>query len=114
MGIRKAFSVNWEQAVMRFALLDGVEILPEQRTILRTTSVYGYPVAEFCMLYGDSDYPKLISTRFTPDVMLISAYIHVLEQRKRLKEAGIISKVVFQKGLLQCIYIKEDFAKSLQ
>lgn len=111
MGIRDAFKLTWEQAVLRMALLDGIEILPEQRTIIRATDVAGYPLAEFCMLFGEYDTPQLISTRFSPDAMLVPAWLHVWEQRKRLKAEGIISRVIPQKGLLQCTYMKEDFAR---
>ena len=113
MGIRDAFKLTWEEAVLRVALLDGVEILPEQRTIIRTSSIASYPLAEFCMLFGESDTPQLITTRFSPDAMLLSAWIHVLKQRKRLRADGIISKIIPQKGLLQCTYVKEDFMQQL-
>lgn len=114
MGIRDAFKMTWEQAVLRGATMEDVEIFPEQRTILRSVKIGQYPIAEYCVMYGDSEYPNLISTRFMPDVMLIPAYIHVLEQRKRLKEEGITSRVVYQRGLLQCVYVKEAYLRSLQ
>lgn len=112
MGIRDAFKLTWEQAVLKVAMLDGIEIFPEQRTILRSCNIGKYPIAEFCMLFGDSETPQLISTRFAPDAMLVPAWLHVLEQRKRLRDDGIISKVIPQKGLLQCTYVKEDYARS--
>lgn len=111
MDIRDAFKLTWEQAVLKVALLDNVEIFPEQRTIIRTTKISGYPVAEFCMLFGEYETPQIISTRFEPDAMLVSAWLHVLSQRKRLSEDGITSKVIPQRGLLQCTYMKRDFIK---
>ncbi len=114
MGIRDAFKLTWEQAVLRMAMLEGVEILPDSRIIIRTFAIKGYTVAQFCLLYGDQEYPKAISSRFTPDVMLIPAYLHIWEQRDRLKKAGITSRLSVERGLIQCVYISQEFAKVLQ
>ncbi len=114
MGIRDAFKLSWEQAVLRMAMLDGVEIMPESRTIVRSFHLGPYPLAEFCMVYGEKEYPKAITSRFSPDALLLSAYLHIWEQRGRLEKAGIVSRLVIERGLVQCIYLSKDFAESLE
>ena len=109
MGIRAIFKLTWEDAVLRFATLAGVEVYPEQRAIVRCISVGGYLLAELCIIFGEYDTPQLVSARFCGHGLAVAAYLHVKEQEHRLLGEGIISKVIPNGGTLQCNYMKQDF-----
>lgn len=113
MGVRDTFKMSWEKAVMRAALARDTEIFPERRIILRNVHIGKFNIAEYIIIYGDSEYPVLIVTRFSPDFMLLPAFIHLKEQRSRIVEAGYQCNISYREGLIQCTYSKKDYPSYL-
>ena len=113
MSIRKMFKTSWVDAVMTAAMDQSVDIFPEGRIIRKSTSIGPYELGDVCCVYGDSEYPQLITSRFQPDAILVPALFHVLEQIPRLRAEGIKCKLIRESGLIQCDYTKQGSAYSV-
>lgn len=44
------------------------------------------------------------TSRYRVPWLSLTAYLHALEQAKRLRDAGIVCNVAFEKGLVTCTY----------
>lgn len=99
-----AFNTTWEQSIMASACDNNTEIFPDQRVVIVTSKLGG---GEFAAIYGDSDYPKVITTRWGFRGMLLPMMVHHLWQEVfRLPQNGIRSEVFYQDGVCTCVYTR--------
>lgn len=96
-----AFNTSWEQCVMAAACDARTDVFPEQRILLRRVFC-----GEFIAVYGDANYPTYIITRWSLEVMGLIVLVHLIFQEiTRLKKHGICSRLVYQDGVLSCVYL---------
>ena len=56
----------------------------------------------------------LITSRYRVPWLSLTAYLHALEQAKRLRDAGIVCNVAFEKGLVTCTYSRVGWLQRLR
>lgn len=98
-----AFNTTWEQCVMAAACDIKTDVFPEQRILLRRVGS-----GEFCAVYGTSNYPTLITTRWSNKAFGAVVYAHHLFQELiRLRKYHISSRMVCENGIVSCVYTRE-------
>ena len=104
MAIRKLFDATWDQ-VYRGAIKYGdSDILTDQRVIIINRNVGRLVWGQLIMMFDEDGKMCLITSRFCIPQLSLPAYIHTLEQAKRLRENGVVCNVAFEKGLVTCTY----------
>lgn len=113
MGIRSVFSTPWKNAVAATALNPNVEIFPEQRVIIKRAAIGPFEIGELAFVYQTGDLPDMLSVRFTSKAMFLPSLLHTLEQRGRIKRAGINVRTFYENGVVQCNYWLEGYLREL-
>lgn len=110
MGIRKNFELTWEQAITRAAMIDSIEVIPEQRVLIQTKNIGMLNVGELIMMFDpDSGKCNLITTRYTFQGFGLSEFLHTFEQWGRIKRAGYIQNLNVERGLVTCTYSRKGW-----
>lgn len=104
MGIRALFNATWDQVYRGAVGYGNSDIIPEQRVIIVNRDIKRLIWGQLIMMFDEDGTMSLITSRFCVTPLAISAYLHTLEQVKRLQNAGIVCNVAFEKGLVTCTY----------
>lgn len=104
MAIRQLFNATWDQVYKGAVMYGDSDILPDQRVIIVNRNLKRLVWGQLIMMFDEDGTMCLITSRFCVPQLSLPAYLHTLEQAKRLKAAGIVCNVAFEKGLVTCTY----------
>lgn len=104
MGIRALFNATWDQVYRGAVGYGDSDILPDQRVIIVNRNLGRLVWGQLIMMFDEEGKMSLITSRFCVTPLAFAAYLHTLEQVGRLRDAGIVCNVAFEKGLVTCTY----------
>lgn len=104
MAIRQLFNATWDQVYRGAVKYGDSDILPDQRVIIVNRNLKRLIWGQLIMMFDKDGTMCLITSRFCIPQLSLPAYLHTLEQSKRLKTSGIVCNVAFEKGLVTCTY----------
>ena len=104
MSIRRLFDATWDQVYKGAIGYGDSDILTDQRVIIVNRNVKRLIWGQLIMMFDEDGTMCLITNRFRVPWLSLPAYLHTLEQVKRLRDAGIVCNVAFEKGLVTCTY----------
>lgn len=104
MAIRRLFDATWDQVYKGAVGYGDSDILTDQRVIIINRNVKRLIWGQLIMMFDEDGTMCLITSRFRVPWLSLPAYLHTLEQVKRLRSAGIVCNVAFEKGLVTCTY----------
>lgn len=113
MGIRKLFDSTWDDIYPGALAYGDSDILPEQKTIIINRNIKKLILSQLIMIFDEDGRMVLATTRYCLVPFAIPAYLHTLEQNKRLLKAGIITNVAFEKGVVTCTYSRAGWLERL-
>lgn len=104
MAIRQLFEATWDQVYKGALKYGDSDIFPDQRIIIVNRNIKRLVWGQLIMMFDEDGKMCLITSRFCVTPLALPAYLHTLEQAKRLRDAGIVCNVAFEKGLVTCTY----------
>ena len=104
MSIRRLFDATWDQVYKGAVGYGDSDILTDQRVIIVNRNVKRLIWGQLIMMFDEDGTMCLITSRYRVPWLSLTAYLHALEQAKRLRDAGIVCNVAFEKGLVTCTY----------
>lgn len=104
MAIRQLFEATWDQVYKGALKYGDSDVFPDQRIIIINRNIKRLVWGQLIMMFDEDGKMCLITSRFCVTPMALPAYLHTLEQAKRLRDAGIVCNVAFEKGLVTCTY----------
>ena len=102
MGVKKLFNSKWGEVYRGVASYKSTDVLPEQHIIILNRSVGRFVWSQLIMMFDNNDEMSLLTSRLCISPLSLAAYLHMRLSVSRLRKAGIVCNIAFEKGLVTC------------